>query len=126
MDAVPVQDYEYVLGDLDLWLNAKDLDISLGEKGYTISVDNVNYEVSITEKESGRSIVFELKPFIATLEDTGPARAEISSIESLTMVQESDFLKVKLVFSSINGQRQGEEITSVTANFGLYFSLPDQ
>lgn len=125
MEAVPVEDYQYVLEDLDLWLGDQDLVTYLGKKEYTISVDDQDYEVRITEKETGLSILFELKPFIATLEETGPGKVEMSEVETLTLVQEKGYLKVMLVFNDITGQRQGEEVVNVTTNFGLYFSFED-
>jgi hypothetical protein len=122
MDPVPLQGYDHVIGDLDIWSNSNDLETSIGGHQYTISLDNENYDIKISRLDSGQILVFDLKAFIGRLRDTGADKVETVSVETMTMTQKSGSLEVKLVFNSIGGQRQNGEITSVNANFDLFFS----
>ncbi|PKD44025.1 DUF4153 domain-containing protein [Rhodohalobacter barkolensis] len=124
-DPVPLQGYDHYVGEIEMWLSSQEFETTIGERVYTISLKDENLEIHITEKATGRSLVFELKPFIEELPETGAMKIEALSIERMTLEQQNESLKVKLVFNSITGQRQNGEITSLNANFGLYFSFEE-
>lgn len=125
MDPVPLQGYDHFIGDLDIWSDSRELLTTIGDYEYTIYLDNEDYDIRITRKDSGEALVFDLKAFIGELKDTGADKVETVSVENMTMTQRSGSLEVKLVFNSIGGQRKNGEITSVNANFDLFFSSGD-
>ena len=124
-DPVPLKGYDHYVGEIEMWLTSQELETVIAERVYTISLKDENLEIHITEEATGRSLVFELKPFIEELPVTGAMKVDALSIERMTLEQQEESLKVKLVFNSITGQRQNDKITSMNANFGLYFSIDE-
>jgi len=124
-DPVPLQGYDHYVGEIEMWLTSQELETIIAERVFTISLKDENLEIHLTEKATGRSLVFELKPFIEELPVTGAMKVDALSIERMTLEQQNESMMVKLVFNSITGQRQNDEITSLNANFGLYFSIED-
>jgi hypothetical protein len=125
MHPVPLNGYDHYVGDIEFWMNSLDLETTIGKQVYKITVDGDNFEIRLTEKETDRVLSFDLKSFIDELPDTGAGNVETLSVNRMTMEQQNDSLKVKLVFNSLAGQRQNGEITNVNGNFGLYFSIED-
>jgi hypothetical protein len=125
MHPVPLNGYDHYVGDIEFWMNSLDLETTIGKQVYKITVDGDNFEIRLTEKETDRVLSFDLKSFIDGLPDTGAGNVETLSVNRMTMEQQNDSLKVKLVFNSLAGQRQNGEITNVNGNFGLYFSTED-
>jgi len=125
MHPVSLEGYDHYVGEIEFWINSQDFETTIGEQVYTISVDGEKFEIQLIEKETGRILAFELKPFIDGLSDTNAGIVETLSVDRMTMERQNNSLKVKLVFNSLAGQRQNGEITNVSGNFGLYFSIED-
>ena len=125
MHPVTLDGYDHYVGEIEFWINSQDFETTIGEQVYTISVDGEKFEIQLIEKETGRILAFELKPFIDGLSDTNAGIVETLSVDRMTMERQNNSLKVKLVFNSLAGQRQNGEITNVSGNFGLYFSIED-
>jgi len=125
MHPVSLEGYDHYVGEIEFWINSQDFETTFGEQVYTISVDGEKFEIQLIEKETGRILAFELKPFIDGLSDTNAGIVETLSVDRMTMERQNNSLKVKLVFNSLAGQRQNGEITNVSGNFGLYFSIED-
>ena len=125
MHPVSLEGYDHYVGEIEFWINSQDFETTVGEQVYTISVDGEKFEIQLIEKETGRILAFELKPFIDGLSDTNAGIVETLSVDRMTMERQNNSLKVKLVFNSLAGQRQNGEITNVSGNFGLYFSIED-
>ncbi|WP_069130204.1 DUF4153 domain-containing protein [Rhodohalobacter halophilus] len=124
-DPVPLQGYDHYVGEIEMWLTPQEFETTIAERVYTISLEDENLEIHITEKATERSLVFNLLPFIDELPETGGGRFESLSVDRMTLEQQNESLKVKLVFNSVVGQRQNGEVTSLNANFGLYFSFKE-
>ncbi|NBC04290.1 MAG: DUF4153 domain-containing protein [Bacteroidetes bacterium] len=122
---VPLRGYDHYLGDLEFWNLSQNFETTVDGQVYTISVDRENFEIQIKEKETDRAIVFDLTSIISDIPNTGTGKVETLPVDLMTMVQQSDSLKVKIVFNSLAGQRQNGEITNMNGNFGLYFSFDD-
>jgi len=125
MHPVSLEGYDHYVGEIEFWINSQDFETTIGEQVYTISVDGEKFEIQLIEKETGRILAFELKPFIDGLSDTNAGIVETLSVDRMTMERQNNSLKVKLVFNSLSGQRKDGKITNVSGNFGLYFSNED-
>ncbi|MDZ7756782.1 DUF4153 domain-containing protein [Rhodohalobacter sp.] len=123
MHPVPLEGYDHYVGEIEFWSNSQDVETTIGDQVYTITMNLENLKIQIMEKETDRDLVFDLKPFIDGLPNTGAGIVEILSVEQMTMERQNESLKVKLVFNSLVGQRQNGEVTNLSGSYGLYFSF---
>jgi len=128
MDPVPLEGFVQYVGDIELWNDTMEVETKFGGQVMTLSYNPEDLELRVTDRRStGDTLVFDFKSFIKTLAETGSGKVDSLPVDQMTMEQQSDEgrLRVKLVFNSLNGQRQNGEITNLNANFGLYFSFQE-
>jgi len=128
MDPVPLEGFVQYVGDIELWNDTMEVETEFGGQVMTLSYNPEDLELRVTDRRStGDTLVFDFKSFIKTLAETGSGKVDSLPVDQMTMEQQSDEgrLRVKLVFNSLNGQRQNGEITNLNANFGLYFSFQE-
>lgn len=125
LDPVPLQGFDHFVGDIELWLHAKEVELTIGDQDYSISLNRDNLAIQLTEKPTGRTLRFDLKPFIDGLPEPGAGKMETLPVSRLTLERQSGSLNVKLVFNSLNVQWQNGEITSLNANVVLFFSTDE-
>ena len=126
-DPVPLSDYDYYVGDIGIWYGPLEFETDIEGHAVTVSYSDESLELKITDASTGEELLFDFKPFINALPATAGDRVELQTAERLTMEQQSESgaLKVKVVFNSLGGQWQDDEIINVNLNFGLYFSVED-
>jgi hypothetical protein len=122
---VPLEGYDHYIGDIGVWYGPMEFETEIDGRALTISFSNETLELRIVYRSTETDLLFDLKPFIETLPATGADRIQYLSADRLTIESESEAgnMKVKLVFNSLGGQWQDDEIINVNMNFGLYFSL---
>ena len=125
LEPVPLQGFDHFVGDIELSLHANEVEMTIGDQEYSISLNRDTLAIQLTEKPAGRTLRFDLKPFIDGLPEPGAGRMETLPVSRLTLERQSGSINVKLVFNSLNVQWQNGEITSLNANVGLFFSIDE-
>ncbi|MDZ7808342.1 MAG: DUF4153 domain-containing protein [Gracilimonas sp.] len=125
MASVPLDGFDHYVGEIELWYESRELETVAGGKSYTISFNNEDLELQVAERSTGHDLLFDLKPFFGSLNTTGAGKVETLTVDEMTMEEQDDSLRIKLVFNTIGGQRQNGEIIGVNANFGLFISFKE-
>jgi hypothetical protein len=125
MHPVPLEDYEYYIGEIPMWLSSTPYETIVNNIEYTISIHSEEPALEITQKASSKTLHFQLNPFFDGLPATGVNRSESIPVDSLTLMQETDGMKAKIVFQTLMVQKKDGEIYSMSMTFNLFLSIDD-